>query len=221
MNNLIYFLKRTIGQKIVVSLTGLGLCLFVLIHMSGNLLILSGPEAYNGYAHRLHKFFLFEILEVGLLSSFIGHIILALLVNVKNRKARSQNYKIQSKGEKSTAFPDRTMVLQGIILLVFLISHLLTFKFGPYYETSLEGEPVRDIYRLVTEVFKKGIYVTGYSFALLVLCYHLIHGLTASVKSLGFFHPQYNTLIEKFSLIFSLAVFLGFLSQPLYIYFFL
>lgn len=143
------------------------------------------------------------------------------MVNIKNRTARSQNYKVQAKGEKGTAFSDRTLLLQGIILLVFLITHLLTFKFGPYYEVLLEGESVRDIYRLVAEVFKKGVYVAGYSVVLFVLCYHLLHGLTASVKSLGFFHPQYTPLVEKFSLIFSLVVFLGFLIQPLYIYFFL
>lgn len=221
MNNLIYFLKRTIGQKVVVGLTGLGLCLFVLIHMLGNLLILSGADAYNSYAHKLHKIFLVEVFEVGLLFLFIGHIVLALLVNIKNRAARSQNYKVQTKGEKGTAFSDRTLILQGIVLLVFLITHLLTFKFGPYYEVLLEGESVRDIYRLVAEVFKKGMYVAGYSLALFVLCYHLLHGLKASVRSLGFFHPQYNSLVEKFSLVFSLIVFLGFLIQPLYIYFFL
>ena len=221
MNNLIDFLKRTIGQKMVVGLTGLGLCLFVLIHMLGNLLILSGPDAYNSYAHKLHKFFLFEVFEIGLLIFFIGHIVLAILVNIKNRAARPQNYKVQAKGEKGTTFSDRILLLQGVVLLVFLITHLLTFKFGPYYEVLLEGESVRDIYRLVAEVFKNGIYVAGYSLALFVLCYHLLHGLTASVKSLGFFHPQYIPLVEKFSLIFSLVVFLGFLIQPLYIYFLL
>lgn len=67
MNNLIYFLKGTIGQKMIVGLTGLGLCLFVLIHMLGNLLILSGPDAYNSYAHKLHEIFLLEVFELGLL----------------------------------------------------------------------------------------------------------------------------------------------------------
>lgn len=219
MDNLIYFLKRTIGQKVIVALTGLGLCFFVLIHMLGNLLILSGPEAYNGYAHGLHQFFLFEILEIGLLVFFAGHIVLAILVNIKNLSSRPQKYKVQPKGEKKTSLSDRVLALQGVILLVFLISHLLTFKFGPYYETLLEGEPVRDIHRLVREIFQNPLYVLGYSVVLLVLCYHLIHGLAASVKSLGFSHPKYTPWVERFSLVFGLGVFLGFLIQPLYVYF--
>ena len=203
----------------IVALTGLGLCLYVLIHMLGNLLILSGPETYNGYAHRLHQFFLLEILEIGLLIFFVGHIFLAVLVNIKNLSARPQKYKAQAKGEKKTSLSDRVLALQGAILLVFLVLHLLTFKFGPYYETLLDGESVRDIFRLVREVFQNPLYVVGYSVALLVLCYHLIHGLAASVKSLGFSHPQYTPWVERFSLIFGLGVFLGFLIQPFYVYF--
>ena len=221
MNNLIYFLRKTVGQKIIVGLTGLGLCLYVLIHMLGNLLIISGPEAYNSYAHKLHQFFLFEALEIGLLFAFAGHIILALLVNIKNLSARTQNYKVLPKGEKKTTFSDRVLIFQGMALLVFLILHLLTFKFGPRYEVLLEGEVVRDIHRLVREVFKNVFYVIGYSAALLILCYHLIHGLAASVKSLGIFHPNYSPWIEKISWAFGLGVFLGFFIQPLYVYFIL
>ena len=219
MDNLIYFLKKTIGQKILVGLTGLGLCLYILIHMLGNLLILSGPEAYNSYAHTLHQFFLFELLEIGLLLTFVGHIVLALLVNIANLSARLKGYSVQPKGEKKTSLSDRALIFQGIVLLVFLILHLLTFKFGPHYEMLLEGESVRDIHRLVREVFKNAFYVIGYSAVLLILCYHLIHGLAASVKSLGIFHPKYSPWIEKFSLIFGLAIFFGFLVQPLYVYF--
>ena len=219
MSNLIYFLKKTIGQKILVGLTGLGLCFFILIHMLGNLLILLGPEAYNRYAHNLHQIFLFELLEAGLLLMFAGHIVLALLVNIKNLSARGQSYSVQSKGEKKTSLSDRVLMFQGIVLLVFLVLHLLTFKFGPHYEILQGGELVRDIHRLVREVFKNIFYVIGYSLVFIVLCYHLVHGLAASVKSLGIFHPKYSPWIEKFSWFFGLTVFLGFLIQPLYVYF--
>ena len=88
MDFLIHFLRRTIGQKIVVGLTGLGLCLFVLVHMLGNLLILSGPQAYNNYAYKLHEFPILIVLELGLFSFFLGHIFLSLLLAVKNKKSK-------------------------------------------------------------------------------------------------------------------------------------
>ena len=222
MGNLIRILQNTIGQKAAAALSGLGLCLFVLIHMAGNLLILKGPEAYNGYARRLHQFFLFEALEIGLLIFFAGHIVLALLLSLKNRAARSrQNPLAKAKGAKKTSWAKSSLPLQGAALLIFLILHLLTFKFGPYYETELNGARARDIYRLVTEVFQKKLWTAGYGLALFILSQHLSHGLAASFKSLGFFHPQYTPLIEKFSRIFGYGIFCGFLIPPLYIFFFI
>ena len=221
MGNLIRILQNTIGQKAAAGLFGLGLCFFVLVHAAGNLLILKGPEAYNGYARALHQFFLFTILEIGLLIFFAGHIALTILLSVKNRAARPKKPQAKAQGAKKTSFAERALPLQGAALLIFLILHLLTFKFGPYYETAGDGESARDIYRLVAEIFQKKTYVAGYILALFILFHHLSHGLAASFKSLGFSHPQYTPLIEKFSRIFAYGIFLGFSIPPLYIFFFI
>ena len=215
------FLKRTVGQKIIVGLTGLGLCLFVLIHVLGNMLIFAGAERYNLYAHGLHEFFLMEVFEVGLLILFVGHIVIALSLGWKNRFARKERYRHSMSGDKKPAFTHAALVFQGLALLAFLVWHLLTFKFGPYYEISHKGQTMRDIYQLVVEVFQSPLYVAGYSLALLVLSIHLGRGFSASLKSLGFNHPQYIPLVERFGWAFSALVSLGFLSQPFYVYFFL
>lgn len=220
MENLIFFLKKTIGKKIAVGVTGLGLCLFVLIHMSGNLLILKGAESYNLYAKSLHDFFLMEFLEWGLLAFFLGHIFLSVLLNLKNLKSKGAYFK-RAKGEKKTSFANRILILQGLVLFVFLVFHLITFKFGAYYEAMYDGEATRDVYLLVTETFKKFPYVLGYVFSLLVLGVHLVHGLSASIRSLGFYHPLYTPWIEKLSFAFGCLVTLGFMGLPLYIYFIL
>lgn len=222
MDFLIHFLQRTIGQKIVVGLTGLGLCFFVLVHMLGNLLILSGPQAYNSYAHQLHEIPFFIILELGLFAFFLGHIFLSLLLAMKNRKAKGGlSYTQKTGGEKSSAPVHNLLVFQGGVLLVFLIFHLLSFKFGPYYETTFKGETVRDIYQLVLENFNKPLYVIGYSLALLVLFVHLLRGWTASFKTLGLSHPVYLSFIEKLAWIFALAVTFGFLLPIWYIFIYL
>ena len=215
------FLKRSVGQKFIVGLTGLGLCLFVLIHVSGNMLIFFGAERYNLYAHGLHEFFLIEVFEVGLLALFAGHILLALRLAWKNRLARKEDYKQAPMGEKKTSLAHAGLIFQGLALLAFLVWHLLTFKFGPYYETSIHGQTMRDIYRLVEEVFQNPFYVVGYSTALLILSIHLGRGFSASLRSLGFAHPQYMPWVERAGWLFSALVSLGFLSQPLYVYFIL
>ena len=223
MNLLIVILQKTIGQKMVVALSGLGLCLFILIHMLGNLFILSGPEAYNTYAHKLHKLPFFLVLELILLSVFVGHILLAVLLKIRNQKARgSIDYKVRPTGDKKTAFLHRWIGFQGGVLFVFLIIHLLSFKFGEYYETTLpEGEKTKDVYRLVLEAFKNPYYILGYSFSLFILSLHLLRGVPASFKSLGLSHPTYISLVEKLTWVFTLIVIFGFLAPIGYIFLFL
>ena len=220
MNLLILILQKTVGQKMLVALSGLGLCAFILIHMLGNLLILSGPEAYNTYAYKLHKFPAFIVLELMLLAVFVGHILLAVLLTIRNQRARgSVSYKIAPRGEKNTSFIHRWVGFQGGILFVFLILHLLSFKFGEYYETTLlEGEKTKDVYRLVLEAFKNPYYLFGYSFSLFILALHLLRGIPASVKSLGLSQPKFLSVVEKLTWLFTLVVTFGFLAPIWYIF---
>ncbi|MCZ0933198.1 MAG: succinate dehydrogenase [Oligoflexia bacterium] len=222
MKLLIYFLQKTVGQKIIIGLTGLGLSLFILIHMLGNLFILSGPSAYNEYAHKLHEFPALILLEVGLLIFFAGHIALSLLLQIKNKKARGEtSYHLQAKGDKKIKLAHQFLWFQGGVLFVFLVFHLWSFKFGPHYETQLNGESVRDIYKLVFESFKNPFYTIGYSLVLLILSVHLFRGLPASFKSLGLSHSFYLSLIEKFSIFFAILITLGFLAPIWYIFVYL
>ena len=221
MNFLIYFLQRTIGQKIAVGLSGLGLCLFLLVHMLGNLLILSGPLAYNRYAHKLHEIPLFLLAELGLLAFFAGHILLSLLLAAKNKTARGASApQLKIKGGKRAPRRHHLLWLQGAVLLVFLGFHLWSFKFGPYYETVIDGQKARDIYRLVEKSFKNPLYIISYSLVLCVLCVHVLRGLPASFKSLGF-SSLYMPFIEKFSWVFAFGVTLGFLAPIWYLFLYL
>lgn len=222
MDFIIYFLQKTIGQKIIVGLTGLALCLFILIHMLGNLFILSGPSAYNQYAHSLHEFPLFTFFEIGLLIFFIGHIVLSSLLIIKNKTARGDvSYRESAKGEKKLSLTHRFIWFQAGVLLVFLVLHLMSFKFGPHYETIIDGKPARDIYKLVVESFKQPVYTLGYSFALLILSIHLLRGLPASLKTFGMSRPLYVSFFAGFSWFFALFVLFGFLAPIWYIFIYL
>lgn len=220
MDVIISFLRRTVGQKIVVGLTGLGLCLFIFVHMLGNLFILSGPEAYNAYAHGLHEIPFMILLEFGLLIFFVGHIVLSLLLSIKNRQAKGIGG-LSAKGLKKSPLVHNWLWLQGLILFLFLILHLLSFKFGTYYETQLDEKKVRDIYRLVVENFQNPFYTIGYSLVLFILSVHLLRGLPASFKTLGLSHPFYLSLVEKLAWLFSILVTFGFLAPIWYIFLYL
>ena len=211
----------SVFQKYLMGLTGLGLAFFVLAHMLGNLLIFAGDKAYNLYMHQMVNMKASVIIQVGLLASFLLHIILALILSVKNYFSRSEKYVRQASGWKATAWYQKTLVAQGAVILVFVILHLITFKFGVHYEINYEGKTVRNLFQLVMEVFQKPVMVVWYLIALLILFIHLFHGLSSSFQSLGLNHPRFNKSIKNISFIYAVLVTIGYISLPLYIFFFI
>jgi succinate dehydrogenase / fumarate reductase cytochrome b subunit len=187
--------------------------------MSGNLLLFVGPEAYNKYSHALISNPLIYAAEAGLVLFFLLHAGLAISLTLKNRAARPEGYAGSASGEKATGFAAKTMILSGLVLLTFTVLHLITFKYGPHYSVNYNGVEMRDIYRLVAEKFKDPLYVGWYLFSLLVLGMHLSHGFKASFQSLGLVAANNPTLC-KIGWAFAAVVTLGFMSQPIYLYFF-
>mgnify|MGYP001214948147 FL=1 len=215
------YFKSTVGQKQIVGLMGLLLCGFVFTHMLGNLIIFIGPEAYNMYAYKLVSNPLIYVAEAGLVAMFVGHIVLTIKLTIHNKKSRPQAYAVSASGEKKTTLVQKTMAHQGIIILVFLILHLITFKWGTVYTVEYDGLVVRDLFQLMVEKFNQPLYVVGYLGCLVILTMHLSHGFQSSFKSLGFNHPQYEPKIKCAGFAYAAFVGFGFISQPLYIFFFL
>jgi succinate dehydrogenase / fumarate reductase cytochrome b subunit len=213
------YFSSTIGSKQLMGLTGLGLCLFLLLHMAGNVLILVGPEAFNMYGHKIITNPLLYIAEVGLVAIFLVHVFKAAVVTLLNKSARPQKYAVRSNREKKTSLASRTLGFQGIIILVFIILHLATFKYGAHYTTSYNGVEVRDLYRLVLEVFRKPGYVIWYTIALIILSLHLGHGFYSCFQSLGLNHPKYTPALKTMGYLYDFAVTAGFIILPVYVYF--
>ncbi len=213
------WIKSTIGRKQIVAVTGLGLSLFVLSHMLGNLLIFVGPRAYNEYSHALVSNPLIYLAEGGLIAMFLGHMAIALKLSLMNFGARSKGYAVNASGDKSTSWIQKSLWAQGLLILVFVILHLLSFKYGVYYEVDYGQGYIRDIHRLVIELFQEPIYVAGYSLALIVLGLHLSHGVGSSLQTLGLHHPRFQQKIKCASWLYAALVSIGFLSQPIYVFF--
>lgn len=192
---------------------------FVMAHMLGNLLLFVGADAYNSYSHALISGNIIYVAEGALILSLLSHIFMGLRLTLKNRNAKGSRYHAQAKGEKKTTWASRTMILHGSIILFFVVYHLITFKFGSYYETTVHGIVMRDIYKLVVEVFANPAYVVGYIFCLLLLMAHLSHGVSSLFQSFGLNSRAHDKKIKLLGFIYSLIVGLGFIAQPIYVYF--
>lgn len=215
------FLSSSVGKKYVMGLTGLVWVGFVLVHMLGNLLIFVSPEAYNSYGHAITSGKITPIAEVVLVLSFVAHVFCAISLTIANRKARGDvRYAKTPNGAKAGFKPAQFMAVHGSVILVFIISHLATFKYGPHYETTVDGVVMRDLYRLLLEVFKQPGYVGWYLVSLFLLGFHLSHGVSSVFQSLGLRTDYYAPTIKKVSILYGLLVAAGFLSQPIYVFFF-
>lgn len=204
-----------------MGLTGLALAGFVFAHMVGNMIIIFvGADAYNTYGHTLTNNPLYPLIGPGLLAIFIVHILAAISLSWDNRKARPAKYVGgATKGEKAVPVASRTMVYSGTMLLAFLITHLITFKYGAHYTTQVGSIEMRDLAKLFYEVFQQPLYVFWYVISLVAIGFHLKHGFAAAFQSLGFWHPRYTPAIKCLAVLYAIVVALGFITQPLYAFF--
>lgn len=210
------FFSTSVGKKQIVGLTGLGISLFTLTHMAGNLLLFVGPEAYNSYSYHLVTNPLLPVAEIGLVVMFLAHIFYTVQLTAANRAARGMgNYQRPSNPLKGGSIAVRTAILSGLLLLAFVILHLITFKWGTYYSVTYGNVEMRDLYRLVSEKFHEPGYVAWYEFCLLLLGLHLSHGFSATFQSLGVSSVR-RCAVKKLGYAFAVIVAGGFIAQPLF-----
>lgn len=215
------FLCTSIGKKYLMGFTGLIWSGFVLTHMLGNMLILVSADAYNKYGHGIINSGIIYPAEAVLILALISHVILAIKLSKENRdSAGGTRYAVAAKGEKKVTLASRTMAIQGSLILLFIILHIVTFKYGTVYETTVDGVKMRDLHRLVVEVFHQPGYVAWYVVCLCLLGFHLSHGVGSVFQSFGLLNDNRACMIKKLGLLYGFLVALGFLSQPIYVYFF-
>lgn len=212
------FLNSGPGRKAVMALTGLFLCIFLLEHLYGNLLLFfnDGGAAFIQYSHDAVRNILIRIIEVVLFVAIIMHVSMAIRQTKKNSDARPVKYAVYKVNETSSWF-SRNMGLTGSVILFFLVIHLYSF-FVPYRIKGLEeGE---NIAHMVKVAFENGWYVLLYVISCLLLAFHLNHGFQSAFRSLGLHSKKHEKLLMISGTIFAyIIVFVGFASIPVLFYF--
>jgi succinate dehydrogenase / fumarate reductase cytochrome b subunit len=215
MNAFFTFINSSVGKKLLMSLTGIFLSVFLIVHLAGNMLVLrsDGGEMFNAYAHFMGGNALIRTLEIGLFLLILIHILNGLRIWYQNRKARGKKYEVY-KLEENTTLQSRMMAVSASLVLLFLVVHLNKF----WVPARLEGE--QDMATLVLTTFRDPFYVVFYLVALVILAYHLRHGFQSAFQTLGWKTKRYNGIIEFIAVLFWLVIPIGFAIIPLYIYFY-
>jgi succinate dehydrogenase / fumarate reductase cytochrome b subunit len=219
--------RSNIFQKWVMAVTGVLLVLFLIGHLSGNLLVFLGAEHMNEYGHSLRVMLhgsAIWVVRAGLALTFILHIWSAIRLVQRNKVARPEKYvKVAS---RSSTLASRSMALSGLSLLVYLLYHLAHFTWGTAHSqyfaaqagweyTLKDGTLVPDVYRMVLESFHDPSITILYLVAMVVLGLHLNHAVASAFQTLGVTNGRLVPLIRVAGPLLGLGISLGFMSVPI------
>lgn len=230
MSALKMWMTSSVGKKLITGITGLGLVLFLVGHLTGNLLLFAGREAFNSYAYALHHLFhgAFIILaEIGLITFLVLHVVIGIQIALKRKKARATPYAVEgfAGGASRKSLSSKWMIFSGLLLLLFLVVHLIGFKFGPgkeagYLYTLANGTEVRDVYTVVVEKFKNPVVMIFYVVCMVILGAHLKHGVWSALQSIGISHPDLTKVLWRGAQGLGVLLAVGFLLLPLFVFLF-
>ncbi|MBS1693567.1 MAG: succinate dehydrogenase cytochrome b subunit [Actinobacteria bacterium] len=215
----------SVTLKLVMALTGIVFALFVLVHMVGNLKVYTGAEHFDSYAHWLRT--LLEpllpyegalwIFRVVLLACLIAHVGAAVMLSVRARRARGRFRRTGLRGLRS--FTARTMLVSGLVLLLFIVFHILDLTVGarPFASSSFTGTTPTSshAYDNLVASFERPAVAVFYLLAMAVLGAHLAHGLWTAVNDLGVTGHRLRQLGVALGGALALAVMVGNMTIPL------
>lgn len=218
-------LSSSIGRKFVMSLSGIALVTFVIVHLLGNLTLLVGADAFNIYASKFEALgpFLY-VIELGLLAVIVVHIIFGVTVSLKNQAARAKGYDVNIKtkgGPSRLSAASKNMFVTGGLIGAFIVYHLYHFRVRKEWvaeKTMVGGEEMTNLYALVAEAFTNPLIVVIYVVAALMLGFHLRHGFWSAFQSLGTMKPEWSGGIYTLGYAIGVALAVGFVGIPVFLY---
>lgn len=208
--------STSVGKKIIMSITGIFLMIFLVIHLFGNMFLYVGEEAFNLYVKNLDKIKpIIRFIEVVLLFGFIYHIYNGIVLTIKNFASSGfKRYEVKETAPE-VSWTSRSMYISAAVILFFLVVHLSHF----WYNFNLV-DINEDYYNFVTNSFKVWWYSALYVASVLFLGFHLYHGFESAFQTLGLNHKKYTPIIVALGKAYAIIIAGGFASIPIYFYFF-
>lgn len=210
---------NTVARKLLMTISGQLMVLFVIIHVLGNSTIY--VNWLNAYAVGLHAFppFLWAIRLV-MIAAVLLHVYLGIVVTLENRASKPQAYAVTN--HLSTTFAGRNMIWSGALIFSFLIYHLLQFTFQVTNPTiaavrNLDAAGRPDVFSMVVQSFQQMSIVLVYLVSMTALLLHLTHGIQSSFQTWGLNNDKSLPIIIKTGTITAVVLFLGYVAIPVVI----
>jgi succinate dehydrogenase / fumarate reductase cytochrome b subunit len=210
-------LQSSIGKKLIMGITGLFLISFLIVHVSLNSFIFfnDGGTMFNAGAHFMSHNPIIRIMEIVLFAGIFLHMIQALLLTLKNNKARPVKY-ATTDGKANSKWYSRSMGVLGSLLLMFFVVHWANFWVPT--KVAVFNHTEHNTFENMKAVFQKEYFVAIYLVGVISLLYHLLHGFPSAFQTLGLNHKKYTPMIKTAGTIFSIVVCTLFASMPIVMY---
>ena len=220
MRTLTIFFQTSVGRKTLMAITGILLVGFLFGHMLGNLQILMGQDALNSYAEHLQSLGpALWVIRIGLLTLFLTHVYLSIVLKRENSLARPVKYQ-QDTTVKAT-IASRTMILSGLVILAFLIYHILHYTMGVVPTAGFTNHDYmgrHDVYTMVVRNFRSLPIALSYVIAVALLSMHLRHAIQSALQTMGFHARGGKGSSEKVSLGLAILIFIGYVIVPVSVF---
>ena len=206
--------NSSIGRKVVMSVTGIALILFLTFHMSMNVVALFSGDAYNMVCEFLGANWYALVATLALAALAVIHIVYAFLLPMQNRRARgNERYAVTTRPSK-VEWASQNMLVLGIIVLLGLLLHLFNFWYNMMF-AELTGISVphhpADGFAYIVDTFSCPVYVVLYIIWLAAIWFHLSHGFWSAMQTFGWSGKVWFQRWKVIGLVYTTLLMLDFL----------
>jgi len=222
------FVSSSIGKKFFMSMTGLFLVVFLLVHLTANLALLLGADAFNIVSHFMGTNPIIQVMQPILAIGFIVHIIYASILTLQNQKARGTDSYSKVVNSHQSSWASKNMYILGGLILSFLVLHIINLFWklkvtgSPLLnEISVDGEMMENAYALVVGLFQDPqlgiVYSIVYALSSIALGFHLTHGFWSAFQTIGMSNDIWRKRWTVLGYMFAFAVGGGFAIIPIFL----
>ena len=203
--------QSTIGRKFLMALSAMFLLVFLLIHLSVNLLSIFSEDAFNTASHFMGYNPLIQfVMQPVLVAGVIFHFVMGFVLEMKNKNARPVKYAVANNSGNSS-WSSRNMIISGAVILAFLGLHMYDFwmhEMNYKYVEALSINETRyweELHAKFADLWR----VIFYAVSFVLLGLHLSHGFQSSFQSIGARHPKYLKCVNTLGTWYSILIPLG------------
>lgn len=211
-------ITSSIGRKYAMALSAMFLLIFLVMHMSTNMISVFSEDSFNAASHFMgYNPAIQFVMQPVLMFAVVFHFVMGFILEARNNSARPVKYAMNN-GSANSTWMSRNMLISGAVVLAFLALHFYDFWYPEIsykYIQANNPDELRyweELHHKFHDIWRVVLYVIAF----VLLGLHLAHGFQSSFQSIGARHPKYTPFIKAFGNWYSVIIPLGFIIIAVY-----